>query len=356
MGIAEFSKKFAAFLIAGAESNSRTVYMKLRNLRDLKVSAIGYGCMGFSHGYGPGPDKNEAIQLIRKSFDLGCTFFDTAAAYGDNELLVGEALRPFRNKVVIATKFTLTTNEGGSQLRSLQSIRQRLETSLKNLGTDYVELYYQHRVNKDIPVEEIAYSMGELIREGKILGWGQSQSSEEEVRRAHAVTPITAVQSEYSIMERMFEKDVIPACEELRIGFVPFSPLASGFLSGKSLTGDKYLGDDVRRAITRFEEKNVAANQPLLDLITRFAATKGATPAQISLAWMLYKKDYIVPIPGMRSLERIQENLAAADIELTEDEFARIEAELAKIPIHGNRTDEDIAKLPYFQQGRDKRL
>ena len=331
-----------------AESKPRTVYMKLRNLGNLEVSAIGYGCMGFSHGYGPGPDKNEAIQLIRKSFDLGCTFFDTAEGYGTNEMLVGEALKPFRDKVAIATKFNLTVNEARTPKKSLQSICQHLETSLKELGTDYVELYFQHRVNKDIPVEEIAHCMGELIRAGKILGWGQSQPSEDEVRRGHAVTPLTAVQSEYSIMERMFEKNVIPACEELRIGFVPFSPLASGFLSGRALTGDQYLGDDVRRVITRFEKNNVAANQPLLDLITRFATAKGATSAQISLAWMLHKKDFIVPIPGMRSLERIQENLAAADVELTDEEFAQIEAELANISIHGNRTDEDIMKLRHL--------
>jgi len=322
--------------------------MKFRNLRDLKVSAIGYGCMGFSHGYGPGPDKQEAIQLIRKSFDLGCTFFDTAEGYGSNEILLGEALKPFRGNVAIATKFNLTVSEAGSPQKTLQSIRQHLESSLKKLRTDYVELYFQHRVNKDIPVEEIAHCMAVLISEGKILGWGQSQPSEDEVRRGHLVTPLTAIQSEYSIMERMFEKDVIPACEELRIGFVPFSPLASGFLSGRTLTGEQYLGDDVRRVINRFEKDNVAANEPLIALISHFATAKGVTPAQISLSWMLHKKDFIVPIPGMRSLERIQENLAAADVELTEAEFAMIEEELAKISIHGNRTDEDIMKLRYL--------
>ena len=191
-------------------------------------------------------------------------------------------------------------------------------------------------------------AMGELIAEGKILGWGQSQATEEQIRRAHAVTPLTAIQSEYSIMERMFEKDVIPACEELGIGFVPFSPLASGFLSGKVTANDTYTGDDVRRVITRFDKDNIRANQPLLDLLTAFAKEKGATPAQISLAWMLHKKDFIVPIPGSRKLERIQENLGAADVDLTDEEFERIEAELAKIEIHGNRTDEDIAKLRYL--------
>jgi aryl-alcohol dehydrogenase-like predicted oxidoreductase len=187
--------------------------------------------------------------------------------------------------------------------------------------------------------------MGTLIHEGKILAWGQSQSTEEEIRRAHAVTPITAIQSEYSMMERMFEKDVIHTCEKLGIGFVPFSPLASGFLSGKYNVDRTYTGDDVRRVITRFSKENISANQPLLDLITGFANQKGATPAQISLAWMLYKKDFIVPIPGARKPERIQENLNAADVELTDNEFNQIERELAKIEIHGNRTDEDIAKF-----------
>jgi aryl-alcohol dehydrogenase-like predicted oxidoreductase len=200
-------------------------------------------------------------------------------------------------------------------------------------------------VPDSIPVEDVAEAMGELIEEGKILGWGQSQSRAEQIRRAHAVTPLTAIQSEYSIMERMFEREVIPACEELGIGFVPFSPLASGFLSGKASAGDAYSGDDVRRVITRFDEDNIRANKPLLDLLTGFAREKGATPAQVSLAWMLHKKDFIVRIPGSRRPERIEENLGAADVELTEEEFAPIEAELADIAIHGNRTDEDIAKL-----------
>jgi aryl-alcohol dehydrogenase-like predicted oxidoreductase len=321
--------------------------MKTRKLGNIEVSAIGYGCMGFSHGYGPVPAKNEAIKLIRQACDSGCTFFDTAEGYGggDNEKLTGEALKPVRDKVVLATKFNISNAEAGSRTKLLENIKRHLEMSLKRLGTDHVELYYQHRVNKDIPVEEIAWCMGELIKEGKITGWGQSQSTEEEIRRAHAVTPITAIQSEYSIMERMFEKNVIPACEELGIGFVPFSPLASGFLSGKYKADTKYEGDDVRRVITRFNKENVLANQPLLDLITGFAETKGATPAQISLAWMLHKKDFIVPIPGSRKFERMKENFGAADVELTNDEFNQIEAELAKIKIHGNRTDEDIMRL-----------
>ena len=319
--------------------------MQYRKLRDLEVSAIGFGCMGFSHGYGPGPGESEAIDLMRRAFDLGCNFFDTAEAYGagHNEQLLGRALAPIRDKVVIATKFIMREPVPGVELR--QEIRRRLEASLTRLGTDRVELYYQHRVPESIPLEEVAEVMGNLIAEGKILGWGQSQATEQQIRRAHAIAPLTAIQSEYSMMERIFEKDVIPACEELGIGFVPFSPLASGFLSGKVKADDTYVGDDVRRVITRFSEDNVRANQPLLDLLERFADEKRATPAQISLAWMLHKKDFIVPIPGMRRLERITENLGAADIQLSDNEYQEIEAELAKIEIHRNRTDADIARL-----------
>ena len=322
--------------------------MQKRFLRDLEVSSIGFGCMGFSHGYGSGPDRKEAIQLIRQAYDLGCTFFDTAEVYGngDNEELVGEALKPIRDKVVLATKLLIDSETEANSIEQLeQSIRKHLDASLERLGTDYIDLYYQHRVNKDIPVEDVARVMGKLIDEGKIRGWGQSQATEEEIRRAHAVTPLTAIQSEYSLMERVFEKDVIPASEELGIGFVPFSPLASGFLSGKVNKDMKYTGDDVRRVITRFNPDNVEANQPLLDLITQFAETKEATPAQVSLAWMLHKKDFIVPIPGSRKLEWIKENLRATEVELTEEEYYQIEEKLANIKIHGNRTDEDIAKL-----------
>ncbi|WP_079913144.1 aldo/keto reductase [Paenibacillus sp. 32352] len=322
--------------------------MYKRKLRDLEVSAIGYGCMGLSMGYGAVPERRDAIRLINEAYELGCTFFDTAEIYGigSNEELVGEALRPIRDQVVIATKIMYEkSDEASSTEKMLQQIRGRVDASLKRLGTDRIDLYYQHRVNKNIPVEEIAYCMGELIKEGKILGWGQSQATEDEIRRAHAVTPLTAIQSEYSIMERMFERDVIPTCEELGIGFVPFSPLASGFLSGKIQADTEFVGVDARRVITRFSKENRLANQPLLDLLTRFAALKNATPAQISLAWMLHKKDFIVPIPGSRNFERIQENLGAADVELTDDEYNQIENELAKIEIHGNRTDEDIAKL-----------
>lgn len=320
--------------------------MKKRTLgkqNALTVSAIGLGCMGFSHGYGPGPDREEAIRLIRTAYEMGCTFFDTAESYaaGENEKLVGEAVRPFRQQVILATKLHIPDDCGDLE----KTIRAHLESSLRRLGVDSIDLYYQHRVNKSIPVEKVAGVMGKLIDEGKIRGWGQSQATEEELRRAHAVTPITAIQSEYSMMERMFEKDVLPACRELGIGFVPFSPLGAGFLSGQYTSRDTYTGDDVRRVITRFSKQNMDANQPLLDLLREVAAAKQATPAQIALAWMLHKWEFLVPIPGMRKVERMQENFGAADLELTKDEFAALEQALDRITIHGNRTDEDIAKL-----------
>lgn len=319
--------------------------MKKRMLgkNGLEVSAVGYGCMGLSHGYGAVPEHDEAIRLIRRAYELGCTFFDTAESYGagHNELLVGEAIEPFRDKIVLATKLHLNSSEGDTET----VIRHHLNESMKRLRTDYIDLYYHHRIEEDDKVEEVAEVMGKLVKEGKIRGWGQSQSTPDQIRRAHAVAPLSAIQSEYSMMERMFEKEVIPTCEELGIGFVAFSPMASGFLSGKYSSSSMYFGDDVRRVITRFAKENVEANQPLLDLLHKTAAKKHATPAQISLAWMLHKKDFIVPIPGMRRDERIMENFGAAEVELTKSELEQIEAELSKIEIHGNRTDADIAKL-----------
>lgn len=317
--------------------------MNTRFLRDIEVSAVGYGCMGLSHGYGAVPERGESIRLIQSAFDMGCTFFNTAEAYGagENERIVGEAVKPFRNRIVLATKLHLNKREGDTAV----VIRNHLEASMKRLGTDYVDLYYQHRIEDDDMVEEVAGVMGELIQEGKIRGWGQSQATENQIRRANAVTPLAAVQSEFSMMERMYEKDVIPACGELGIGFVPFSPLASGFLSGKYTKEQTYSGDDVRRVITRFAPENVERNQPLLDLLRSLAWDTGFTPAQISLAWMLHKKDYIVPIPGMRKQRRLEENFGAADVFLSDDKYEGLEKALAGILIYGNRTDEDIAKL-----------
>lgn len=330
--------------------------MKTRKLRDVEVSAVGYGIMGFSHGYGSRPSREEAIRLIRLSYDLGCTFFDTAEGYGngENEELLGEAVRSFRGKTVIATKFNpIRSGTNLSKGTPMQQIEQRLDASLKRLGMDYVDIYYLHRITDDISVEEIAGVMGRFIEKGKIRGWGLSQADAEQIYRANAVTPLSAIQNEYSMMERMYEKEVIPACRELGIGFVPFSPMASGFLSGKYNKDTVYAGDDVRRVITRFERENVVANQPLLDMLNEFAERKKATPAQISLAWMLHKEDFIVPIPGMRKEERVKENLGAADVELTDAEYLQLEAELGKIEIHGNRTDEDIARLREVAQANN---
>ena len=329
--------------------------MKTRKLRDIEVSAVGMGCMGFSHGYGALPPKEESIRLIRKAYDLGCTLFDTAEAYGPfvNEELVGEAVKPFRDKVVLTTKFSpflYPSQQGWAESKLTKTaIRKALEDSLKRLQTDYVDIYYEHRVPLDSHPEEVAEIMGALIREGKIKGWGQSQSNVEQIRKAHAVTPLTAIQSEYSMMERMFEKDVIPLCGELNIGFVAFSPMASGFLSGKYNKDTQYKGDDVRLAITRFIPDNVVRNQPLLDMLHAIADSKKTTPAQISLAWMLRKYSFAVPIPGMRKDERIVENLGAAEVSLTDADFRAIEAELAKIEIFGNRTDEDIQRMGHVR-------
>src|SRR5699024_3516666 len=264
--------------------------MKSRKLRDLEVSAIGYGCMGLSGGYGATPTKEEAVKIIRAAYDMGCTLFNTAEFYvmdTVNEELVGEALKEIRNEVAISTKFFITDNwEGKSSKHLMQELRTRIEHSLKKLRTDHIELYTQARVNKDIPLEDVAYCMGEFIKEGKIRGWGLSQVTADQIEKAQAVTPLTAIESEYSMMERTNEKAVIPLCEKLNIGFMAFSPLANGFLSGKVDTNTKYKGMDARRVLTRFDKDNMIANQPLLDLLHQFAKEKKATPAQISLAWM----------------------------------------------------------------------
>lgn len=311
----------------------------------VEVSSIGYGCMGFSHGYGKCPDKETSIELLRSAYYLGCTFFDTAQSYadGENEKLVGEAVKPFRKNIVLATKIHIPEEAAGSLGKVLES---RLDDSLKRLQTDYVDIFYQHRMNRNISAEEVAYEMGKLIKKGKIRGYGQSQSSSDEIIRANAVTPMTAVQSEYSIMERMFEKEVIPTCKKLGIGFVAFAPMASGYLSGKEIAScEHYQGDDVRRVITRYSPENVKANLPVLEILSKFAERKHATPAQIALAWLLAKEDFIVPIPGMRRIERITENLEAADVVLTKTDMAELEKSLSEITIYGNRTDEDIRKL-----------
>ena len=331
------------------QTMQQSLALPKRKLRDLEVSAVGYGCMGLSHGYGALPSEAEAIALIAKSYELGCDFFDTAEGYGSghNETLLGKAVRGFRGSVKLATKFIFYDDELAkiSPKNTLKFIEKHLDASLKRLQSERVELYYWHRVQPKADIAEVARAMGELIKKGKIAAWGLSQCSAEQLAAANAVTSVSAVQSEYSIMERMFERDVIPLCERLGVGFVAFSPLASGFLSGKYTSQTQYSGDDVRRVITRFDSENVKANQALLDLLKGYAEAKNASLAQISLAFLLAKKPFIVPIPGSRKFERIEENQRAAFVRLSAAELAQIEKALQGVKIYGNRTDKDIAKL-----------
>ncbi|EFL85244.1 hypothetical protein HMPREF0326_01993 [Desulfovibrio sp. 3_1_syn3] len=331
--------------------------MKKRRLgkSGLEVSAIGMGCMGFSHGYGAVPSEGESIRLMRKAYDeYGCTLFDTAEVYATyaNEELVGKALKPIRDNVILTTKFMpvfLPGQEIPEGKLSRKGLRNALESSLKRLQTEYIDLYYEHRVPEDSDPAEVAFWMGELIQEGKIRAWGQSEPTAEQIRIAHAVTPLAAVQNEYSLMQRRPEKEVLATCQELGIGFEAYSPMGGGFLSGKYDKDTKFTGDDVRRVITRYSRENMEANQSLLDLLRSYAAEKRATPAQLALAWLLHKKDFIVPIPGMRKDERLAENFGATDVALLPEELAEIDKALGKIAIHGDRKDSDIVKLGTVQ-------
>jgi len=324
--------------------------MKMRRLRDLEVSAIGMGCMGFTHAYGDIPEEKDGIRAVHKAFELGCNFFDTAEMYSyfKNEEFVGKALKELpRDKVIISDKFWPTPLPGQDMPEGKLSeagIRKDIEGSLKRLQTDYIDLYTEHQMEEGSE-EEVAEVMGKLIKEGKIRAWGQASPTLEQIKKANAVTPITAIQSEYSMMERKWEKDVLPYCREQGIGFVAFSPMANGFLSGKFSAKDTFQKNDLRTVITRFNKENMEANEPLLELVRKFASDKNCTPAQIGLAWVMAYGDFVVPIPGMRKEERIIENLGAADIELTAEEYAALNDELAKIKIYGTRDNKDIAKL-----------
>lgn len=324
--------------------------MKTRKLRDMEVSAIGMGCMGFSTAYGKIPEEKESVRLMLKAHDMGCNFYDTAEIYATyrNEELVGKALKPIRNEIVLCTKYSPAPLLGQERIEggklSRNGVRYAVENSLKRLQTDHIDIYYAHRVPKEADEEEMAGWFGELIREGKILAWGVSEATADQIRKAHAVTPITAVQSEYSMMARQWEKGVIPLCEELGIGFVAYSPMAGGLLSGKYAANVQYEGDDIRRVISRYKPENVAANQPIIDLVRSYAEAKNCTPAQISLAWVM-KRNHIVPIPGMRSDARIAENLGAADVELSDEEYDTLTDALNSLTVYGNRTDEQIAGL-----------
>src|SRR5437764_5480390 len=316
---------------------------------NLEVSALGLGCMSMSFGYGPPADKQETIALIRTAVGRGVTFFDTAEAYGPftNEELVGEALAPMRHQVAIATKFGFKF-EGGKQA-GLDSrpahIREVAEASLKRLKVDAIDLFYQHRVDPNIPIEDVAGTVKDLIREGKVKHFGLSEAGVQTIRRAHAVQPVTALQSEYSLRWSDPEAEVLPTLEELGIGFVPFSPLGKGFLTGKISEDTKFDKSDFRNIVPRFTAENRKANQAVVDLLGKFAQERKATPAQIALAWLLAQKPWIVPIPGTTKLHRLEENLGAVAIQLTPEDLRQLEGAASKIPVQGARYPEELQKL-----------
>ncbi|MGH9406157.1 MAG: aldo/keto reductase [Terriglobia bacterium] len=319
---------------------------------NLEVSAMGLGCMGMSFSYGPPKDKQEMVSLIHSAVDRGVTFFDTAEVYGPftNEELVGEALSPFRGHVVIATKFGFRLNPDGSPgWQGLDSrperIKQVAEGSLKRLKSAVIDLFYQHRVDPNVPIEDVAGAVKELIQAGKVKHFGLSEAGAQTIRRAHAVQPVTAVQSEYSLWWRDPEAEVLPTLEELGIGFVPYSPLGKGFLTGTINENTTFDRTDFRNTVPRFNPENRKANQALVDLLSRFAQQKKATPAQIALAWLLARKPWIVPIPGTTKLHRLEENLGAADVELTPEDLRAIESASSKIKVQGARYPESLAQM-----------
>jgi len=314
----------------------------------LEVSAIGLGCMGLSFGYGPAQEKQNAISLIRQAFEHGVTFFDTAEAYGpfQNEEVVGEALAPIRDKVVIATKFGFKNGDSTAGVDSSpERIRAVAAASLKRLKTDHIDLFYQHRVDPNVPMEDVAGAVKDLIRAGKVKHFGLSEAGVQSIRRAHAVQPVTALQSEYSLWWRAPETDVLPLCEELGIGFVPYSPLGKGFLAGKIDEKTTFTKNDFRNIVPRFSAENRRANQVVVDLIGSIAAAKRAAPAQIALAWLLAQKPWIVPIPGTTKLTRLQENIGAANIDLSAEDLRQIGQALSKIEIQGARYPERLQQL-----------
>ena len=316
----------------------------------LEVSALGFGCMGLSAAYGPATDHGAAIRLIRTAVERGVTFFDTAEIYGPfaNEMLVGEALEPFKGRVTIATKFGFRIDSEGKQVAWLDSrpahIREVAEASLKRLRVETLDLFYQHRVDPAVPIEEVAGTVKDLIREGKVRHFGLSEASADIVRRAHVVQPVTALQSEYSLWWREPEDEILPTLEELDIGFVPFSPLGRGFLTGKIDESTQFDASDFRNRLPRFSAEARKANQTLIDVLTALAAQKQVTPAQLALAWLLAQKPWIVPIPGTTKLSRLDENLAAADVQLTAADLRQIDAAAASVTVLGARYPEDLAR------------
>ncbi|HKR22353.1 MAG TPA: aldo/keto reductase [Pyrinomonadaceae bacterium] len=323
--------------------------MQKRKLGSLEVSALGLGCMGMSFGYGPAKDKQEMISLIRTAVERGITFFDTAEVYGPftNEELVGEALGPVRDQVVIATKFGFKLSPKGEQIgvdSRPEHVKEVAEASLKRLNTDRIDLFYQHRVDPDVPIEDVAGALTDLIKEGKVRNWGLSEAGVQTIRRAHAVQPVAALQSEYSLWHRAPEAEVLPALEELGIGFVPFSPLGRGFLTGKIDENTTFDSSDFRNKVPRFTPEARKANQALVDLLAFIARRKNATPAQIALAWLLAQKSWIVPIPGTTKLSRLEENIGAVDIELTADDLREIDQAASEITVQGARYPEEMER------------
>ena len=314
----------------------------------LEVSALGLGCMGLSYGYGPATEREQAIKLIRAAYDGGVTFFDTAEAYGPNlnEELLGEALAPFRDKVVIATKFGFVEGKPAMGMDSRpERIREVTDAALKRLRTDVIDLLYQHRVDPNVPVEEVAGTVKDLIAQGKVKHFGMSEAGVESIRRAHAVQPVAALQSEYSLWWREPEKEILPTLEELGIGFVPFSPLGKGFLTGAINANTTFDKTDFRNVVPRFDEENRRANQALVDVLTKIAAQKGVANAQIALAWLLAQKPWIVPIPGTTKLHRLEENLGAINVELTESDLKQIEEAASSLKLEGARLPEAVLKM-----------
>ena len=332
-----------------ASEQGETMNARTLGTSGLEVSALGYGCMGLSFGYGTPSDREHAINMIRAAFERGVTVFDTAQVYGPftNEDVVGEALAPFRDEVVIATKFGFSFADGKSQgLNSRpEYIRKTTEDSLRRLQTDRIDLYYQHRVDPDVPIEDVAGTVKDLIAEGKVKHFGLSEAGVQTIRRAHAVQPVTALQSEYSLWWREPEEEILPTLEELGIGFVPFSPLGKGFLTGKIDEYTTFKDSDFRNTVPRFDPENRKANQELVELVKRMAERKEATPAQIALSWLLAQKPWIVPIPGTTKLHRLEENLGAVDVELTGADLQEIEKALKEITIQGHRYSEGAQRM-----------
>ncbi len=348
--------------MAACTKSTPTVFNLIRILKEkqlkkrklgksnLEVSALGLGCMGLSFGFGPPVEKQQGISLIRAAFERGVTFFDTAEAYGPyaNEELVGEALAPFRDQVVIATKFGFKFDAAGKQAgldSSPEHIKEVAEAALKRLKTDVIDLFYQHRVDPNVPIEEVAGAMKELIQQGKVKHFGLSEAGVQIIRRAHKVQPVTALQSEYSLWWREPEAEILPTLEELGIGFVPFSPLGKGFLTGKVTEDTQFDKTDFRNIVPRFTAENRKANQGVVDLVGKFAEQKKTTPAQIALAWLLAQKPWIVPIPGTTKLHRLEENIGGAAVELTPDDLRQIDHATSKITVQGARYPEHLQKM-----------